>query len=171
MEGRKDRENIIPIETAKPRSIYDMPTRSDVEASQSAQICGCRCINIIAPAGDCPAKLTSTDQESALVWAEKTIDAGHKKGLHFSPSALRYFVRQFFDLHSDEHQTVCDCLYSVVYARTPEQGRMPIAIIPPQPIAASKPAKPKIDDEELVEVEAQIKLAAVNLDEIEEEEL
>lgn len=148
----------------KPKSIYEYPTRSDIEASQSVVACGCHCINIMAPAGDCPAKLSGTDQESVIIWAEKVVEAGHKKGLHFSPSALRYFVRQFYDLETSEHQAVCDCLQFVGYTKLPGE-EMPIVVIPPSPKFIP------VDEDELEEVETQIKLAAVDLDEIEEEEL
>ncbi|MCK9459504.1 MAG: hypothetical protein M0R80_07690 [Proteobacteria bacterium] len=158
------------IEPAKPKSRWDIPILCDVEASQSMQMCGCRCINIMAPAGDCPAKLLGTEQETVIIWAEKVIQAGHAKGLHFSPSALKYFVRQFYDLDSEEHRLAVSHIQSMGYVKIQEgelpAPRMPVPIILPQP----KPSK-VADEEELEDVETQIKLAAVNLADIEEETL
>ena len=161
-----------PVVPPKAKSKWDMPILCDVEATQSLQMCGCRCINIMAPAGDCPEKLASTEQEVVIVWAEKVIQAGHKKGLHFAPSALKYFIRQFYDLDSEEHRTAVGHVQSMGYARIQKgelpaaMERMPVVVIPPQ----SKPSKP-VDEEELEDVEVQIKLAAVNLADIEEEVL
>jgi len=100
----------IVVEPPKIISKFDKPTRTDVENSDSFKLCGCRNINIIAPAGNCPVKLTATDIETLRTWVTKVVEAGHAKGLHFGPSALRCFSRQFYDYNDSDYKIVLENL-------------------------------------------------------------
>jgi hypothetical protein len=46
-------------------------------------------------------------------WVKKVVEAGHSRGLHFSPSALGYYSRQFFEINSPEQKTVIDHLGAI----------------------------------------------------------
>ena len=75
--------------------------------------CGCGFLNVFAPAWECPVKLTGTDPDTVAKWAEKVMDAGHKLQRHYSPAALKYYVRHFYELQSEDWQTVVDNLLSL----------------------------------------------------------
>ena len=84
---------------------YGRPTSVDVEASRSAGACQCGHRIIIAPAGESP-KLNSTDPDVVCAWVDKTIAQGHDLGLHYSPSALRYFVARQYDRTTIEYSEI-----------------------------------------------------------------
>ena len=63
--------------------------------------CGCGHLSIIAPAGHCPVKLTGTDRETVLKWAEKVVEAGHKIARHYTMKAVKYYAREFFDCYDE----------------------------------------------------------------------
>lgn len=75
----------------------------DFEASKSKQVCGCNGFIVIAPAGECPVKLQSTDPDDLVDWVAKVLEAGHQDGKHYAPAALRFYAREFYDLHSPEY--------------------------------------------------------------------
>lgn len=83
-----------------------LPRKSKFRKISYTASCGCRCMVIDGPAGECPAKLTGTDKESVATWIEKVMDAGHNKSLHYSLVALKYFVRNFYEFKSPEWRTV-----------------------------------------------------------------
>lgn len=86
------------------------PSEMEIEASRAKQRCGCSCLLILAPAGACPVKLTSTDPDHVADWANNVISTGHQQGKHFSPSAIRYYVRTFYDMGSPEYDEVINVL-------------------------------------------------------------
>lgn len=81
---------------------FDVPTKTDVEASKHQSRCGCGKRIIIAPAGDAP-KLHSIDAKAVCTWAEKTIQLGHDMAIHYSPAALRYFLARQYDPDMSNH--------------------------------------------------------------------
>lgn len=80
--------------------------RDGHEASVSAKMCQCRKRVVVTPSGICPHKLTSTEKEDVEAWAEKVMEAGHENGVHYAPSAIRYFVRQFFPMTTPADQGI-----------------------------------------------------------------
>lgn len=61
---------------------------------------------IVAPIGECPVKLDSTDREKVEDWAYDVYNAGRASGKKFTDEAIIYFVRTFFDIFSTEYKTV-----------------------------------------------------------------
>lgn len=55
---------------------------------------------IITPSGPCPVEFSGDMRD----WVQRVIDAGHSIRKHYQPAALRYWLRQFFDIHSAEHK-------------------------------------------------------------------
>jgi hypothetical protein len=86
---------------------FNKPDRIDVEASASKQAYGWIGQVVTAPAGACPYKLDDTSENAVHLWANRVVNAGHNKDMHFAPSALRLFARQFFEFDTEEYQTVC----------------------------------------------------------------
>jgi copper chaperone CopZ len=84
--------------------------RVEVEASQSARVCGCKNVILITPPGGCPHRLGGTDPDTVMEWANKVVEAGHNISRHFAPAALRYFVREFYPVDTIEHGQVCQLL-------------------------------------------------------------
>lgn len=50
------------------------------------------------------AKLKSLDPEEIASWADKVLGLGESHGINYSPTALRYFLRYFYDINSKEYQ-------------------------------------------------------------------
>jgi hypothetical protein len=70
-------------------------------------------IPIIAiPAGKCPAKLSSTEYNDVIDWAEQVYAIGIKNNVNYLPSALVFFAQQFFNIFSEEYKTVCNHINS-----------------------------------------------------------
>lgn len=88
-----------------------VPSKEDMEDSRDAKICDCGFLPVIAPSGESPAKLNDSDYESVMLWKSKVIVAGHEKGLHYTPSALRYFIAHYhFNRYSSEYKEACEAL-------------------------------------------------------------
>lgn len=97
---------------------WSTPTNTDIEASHSLHRCGCDNMLIYTPQGSSPAKLDAADEESVAAWHDKVMEAGHAKGRHYSPAALRYFLARYhfdFDRNSDEDEyaEACEVLRSI----------------------------------------------------------
>lgn len=105
----------VPAKKSEPKVSTDEPKVSvEIQRRRMASgSCGCGHLNIVAPAWACPVKLTGTDRETVAVWAGKVVDAGHKIARHYSPTALKYYVRHFYDLESEDWRTVVGHLASI----------------------------------------------------------
>lgn len=66
---------------------------------------GCR-TNLSTPAGPCPHKLEGTEPEVIDAWIEKVRADFRKNSKSLAPSALVYFVRQFYEMFSDDYMLV-----------------------------------------------------------------
>lgn len=62
---------------------------------------------ISTPAGNCPVRLGSTESDKVLEWMDAVQAMGERQGRLYTTSALKYFVRQFYDIHSPEYKAVC----------------------------------------------------------------
>jgi len=111
-------ENICPMTLMKRAEEWGLWTKKErskkepkieekiVDAPKSkSHYCGCKFINITAPAGPCPAKLSGVSKEELEAWSQKVMETGHKAELHYSLEALQYFVRQFYDMDTTEFKT------------------------------------------------------------------
>lgn len=65
---------------------------------------------VVIPAGKCPIKLTSTSEESVLAWAQSVLDHGRKCLRTYATSALRYWVRDYYEIGTPEYRAVCEIL-------------------------------------------------------------
>jgi hypothetical protein len=63
---------------------------------------------IAIPAGKCPVKLTSTEYNDVIEWAEEVYSFGIKNNINYLPSALVFFAQQFFSIFGEEYKVVCD---------------------------------------------------------------
>ena len=59
-------------------------------------------IPITTPCGRCPVELTHTDSNSVAIWANAVLECGYKNGRNYTHFALRYWIRDFFEIGSDE---------------------------------------------------------------------
>jgi len=87
---------------------WDRLTQIDVEAVVSARHYEWSGGTTLIPAGKCPVRLSGTEEEEVIAWCARLIEIGHEKGTHYAPSALRYFVREFFDFGTEEHDLVVE---------------------------------------------------------------
>ena len=67
-------------------------------------------LQIITPAGKCPVALKGIDQESVQKWAQAVIDVGLQSNRQYMPSALQYWVREFYEYGTDDHEQVCQII-------------------------------------------------------------
>ena len=68
-------------------------------------------MRIHIPAGNCPHRLNSIDNESVFAWANQCRDTfKNKDNSLLTRNALKFFVRQFFPIFSEEHNSVCSYL-------------------------------------------------------------
>lgn len=63
---------------------------------------------VATPSGKCPVRLSSTEREDVELWAHSVVAKGEDEGIYYSPSALKYFVREFYDMYKVDDQ--CDRL-------------------------------------------------------------
>ena len=64
---------------------------------------------ILTPSGDAPAKLSGTDRASVFTWCNEVIKAS-PLGKCYSIEALKYFVREFYPLSTQENKLVCSTI-------------------------------------------------------------
>ena len=62
--------------------------------------------SILIPSGKCPIALTATDEETVTSWANNLKVHYASKDQDLSKSAIRYFVRHFYDIHSENYRNV-----------------------------------------------------------------
>jgi hypothetical protein len=65
---------------------------------------------IFTPSGLCPVQLRGTDIESVNTWAEKLREYGYSQQKEYTYPALRYWVRQFYEIGSAEYEAICELL-------------------------------------------------------------
>jgi hypothetical protein len=65
---------------------------------------------VATPAGTCPVKLKGIDADTVKNWAVDVIEAGRRQMRNFSFAAVKYFVREFYDIHGPEYKIVCNHL-------------------------------------------------------------
>lgn len=63
---------------------------------------------IAFPAGKCPVKLQSTKKEDVIEWAEEIYSIGLRNNINYLPSAIIFFAQQFFNIFTEDYQTVCN---------------------------------------------------------------
>lgn len=67
---------------------------------------------VATPAGKCSIKLNSTNYEDVIEWTRKVHTAGLAEGINYLPSAFTFFVRQFYEIFSEDHKIVCEQINS-----------------------------------------------------------
>lgn len=58
---------------------------------------------ISTPRGPCPIKLDGLTQEDIEKWADAVIEHGLQNDITYLPRALRYWLRDFVDIHSQNY--------------------------------------------------------------------
>lgn len=91
---------------AKPKSSSPPLVRDEMGERPRRSSFDPRQLVIIAPAGACPHKLTSTERDDVEEWAEKVREYGVDHNRFFTIKALAYFARQFYELFTPEHDQV-----------------------------------------------------------------
>jgi hypothetical protein len=83
--------------------------RTELEAQQSAARHGWTGTIITTPAGPCRFKvgdlteMSTNDREDRVhTWENQVINFGHSEGVHYAPAALRYWLRQEFDVTTSD---------------------------------------------------------------------
>ena len=111
--------NVDPVEeiievSSKPRSAlaagdYNAPLSDPVvrDAAIWRAVYGGSGRTILFPAYSCPVKLNGDSEDEVNTWIDRVMSAGSANGLHYAPSALKYFVRHFYDFGTSEHENVC----------------------------------------------------------------
>lgn len=69
-----------------------------------------RLLPIEIPAGACPVKLKDTSPEAIVQWAEDVISKGQAIGKQYLPAALRYWVREFYEMFGADYIKVVNFL-------------------------------------------------------------
>lgn len=65
-----------------------------------------RMLVVHTPAGACPVKLKGTNKQDVREWAEAVVQAGYKNNRNYSLDAIKYFVRHFYDMFSEDWKVV-----------------------------------------------------------------
>ena len=68
---------------------------------------------ISTPSGDCPVKLTGTDEASVKKWAEAVRSHYAVKSQFVTVEGLRYFARNYYNINSPEFRVVKSCLLDI----------------------------------------------------------
>ena len=68
---------------------------------------------IVIPSGHCPFLLEGTDTECVTEWIEK-IREGAPSGVNYSPSALRYWIRDTYDINGPEYKVAAVTLEALL---------------------------------------------------------
>jgi hypothetical protein len=70
------------------------------------------------PAGACPSELTGTDRATVLAWCRDIwVHYQHQKQ-KIAISALRYYVRHFYNIASEEYKIVCSHINTLENSRS-----------------------------------------------------
>jgi len=84
------------------------PCKSELEASQFAQSFGGHELIVTTPSGECSVRLNATDYETVSEWCDRVVAVGQQCNRIYAPSALRYFVRDFFPYGTREYTMCCE---------------------------------------------------------------
>jgi hypothetical protein len=67
--------------------------------------------SIYTPAGACPIKLNDLSYEGVQRWGGAVVASGIKIGVEYTPAAVRYWLREFVEIHSplyEELKPACE---------------------------------------------------------------
>lgn len=115
----------LPLTTEKPKKVAPEPppetkkkvtlsVASTTPESQRQRCPDARTVRITTPAGPCPVQLKGTSAEEVERWAEAVRKAGlEEHGKWYMIRALRYWVRQFYEINTPNHKLVCDTLDAI----------------------------------------------------------
>lgn len=91
------------------------------EAETSALLYDWKGTIIFTPSGDCPFKLKNTNPATIRQWANSVIRLGHQKEIHYSPAALRYFIRTMTNPEfTDQYDEICEVINKMVPPDDPD---------------------------------------------------
>lgn len=70
-------------------------------------------VKITTPAGNCPVKLKAFDDDSIQAWCQEVVNHGSTCSRQYGAEALKYWVREFVDIQSQEYHRVCDVIVNL----------------------------------------------------------
>ena len=92
-------------ETPEKASLPTTVAMPDIQSGFKLSICE-RKSRILAPAGNCPHRLSGTDPESIDEWVVKVRNTFAAKRDFLTMKGVIYFVRHFYNMDSPEYKTV-----------------------------------------------------------------
>lgn len=84
-----------------------------LDTEEAAQTNSGRNLRIDAPHGHCPHKLAGLDEKSVFDWTEKVRMTGVNNARWYTKKALKYWVREFYDIHGSDHEAACEMIEMV----------------------------------------------------------
>lgn len=67
---------------------------------------------VLIGAGKCPVALKGLEPEDIEEWCQLLLNHGRTAGLFYSPSAIRYYLGQFYNVNTQEYKIVVNHLNS-----------------------------------------------------------
>lgn len=98
-EEREPRQEQCPQEPKKRRPRQE-PKDDDERPVFSRRLV------VWTPAGKCPVKLSGTSKQEVREWAEAVIEAGFRQNKNYTHNAIKYFVRHFYEMFSENWNVV-----------------------------------------------------------------
>jgi hypothetical protein len=68
---------------------------------------------VYAPAGKCPFDLESTEFDAVREWSGKVRESGEAKRNFYTVNALKYYVRYYYGVFTDEYKVVAEHLEKI----------------------------------------------------------
>lgn len=78
---------------------------------------------VLIPAGYPPVKLSSSNDSDVEEWVKAVCAAGEEKYQIFTPDAMQYYARYYFDTFGEEYEKVCSVINRVMIG---EQQQPPV---------------------------------------------
>ena len=98
--------------TAEPVPVGELPKPIEIKPSERPLGGGGRrCVS--TPSGKCPVKLNSNTREDVELWAHSLMDYAQKQDVSYTVSALKYWVRDTYEVSTDDHKLCCEHLESI----------------------------------------------------------
>lgn len=74
---------------------------------------------VLIPAGYPPVKLSSSNDSDVEEWVKAVCAAGEEKYQIFTPDAMQYYARYYFDTFGEEYQKICSIINRVMGVEQP----------------------------------------------------
>lgn len=113
--------SVSPLPTATPAVPAKLRDRIDSffdedEDTPASAVSDPRVRHILTPSGKCPIRLRGCDREDVELWAHSLVEKGRIERIFYEVSALKYWVRDFYEVGSDTHKQVWGILDEIFAA-------------------------------------------------------